>query len=48
MLPCAQATPARESEKIIAVIRTEKNEAVFVEWLNMCKTSLTAIYLKTA
>ena len=31
VLVCAAATPARESEKMSATIRTEKNEAVLVE-----------------
>jgi hypothetical protein len=31
-----------------AAIRTEKNEAVLVEWRNIRKPSLTTIYLKTA
>jgi hypothetical protein len=35
VLPCAAATPARASEKMSAAIRTEKNEAVLVEWLNI-------------
>ena len=47
VLPCAQTTPARDSEKMSAAKRTEKNDAV-LEWLNMCKPSLTTIYLKTA
>ena len=35
VLVCAAATPARESEKMSAAIRTEKKEAVLVEWLNI-------------
>jgi hypothetical protein len=31
VLVCAAATPARESEKMSAAIRTEKNETVLVE-----------------
>jgi hypothetical protein len=34
VLPCAAATPARESEKISAAINPAKNEAV-VEWLSI-------------
>jgi hypothetical protein len=31
-LVCAAATPARQSEKMSAAIRTERNEAVLIEW----------------
>jgi hypothetical protein len=31
VFPCAVTTPARESEKISAAIRMEKNEAVLVK-----------------
>ena len=31
VLVCAGATPTRESEKMSATIRTEKNEAVLIE-----------------
>jgi hypothetical protein len=32
VLPCAAATSARESDKKSAAIRTEKKEAVLLEW----------------
>jgi len=35
LLTCAAATPARQSEKITAAIRMEKNEAVLAEWRNI-------------
>src|SRR5262245_9689105 len=45
----AQAPPAAKSKKMIAAIRTERNEALVVEWRNICKPSLITIYyLKTA
>jgi hypothetical protein len=44
VFPGAVATPARESEKISAAIRMEKNEAVLVDWLKHIKTLL--LYLR--
>jgi hypothetical protein len=35
VLVWAAATPAKESEKMRAAMRTEKNEAVLVEWRNI-------------
>ena len=35
VLPCAPATPARDSEKMSAAIRMEKNDAVLVELRNI-------------
>jgi hypothetical protein len=35
LLLCAAATPARESERMSARIRTEKNEAALVEWVDI-------------
>jgi hypothetical protein len=35
VLPCAAATPAWDSEKMSVAIRTEKNEAALVEWLDI-------------
>src|SRR5262249_33756248 len=32
---CAAATPARQSEKISAAIRTENNEAALLDWRNI-------------
>jgi hypothetical protein len=43
----AAAAPAKESEKMRAAIRTEKNEAVLVEWQNIIRPSPQK-YLKTA